>query len=173
MKRKVVLALLIIICFCLQGTLFRGLALGNIAPNLLIVITSSFGLMRGKKEGLVVGFFCGFLIDIFYGDVLGFYALVYMYIGYVNGFFNKIFYDEDIKLPMILITMSDFAYGLIIYIFLFLLRTRLDFGYYLIHIIIPEVIYTIVITIVFYRVLRAINRRLELKEKRSASKFVS
>lgn len=172
MNRKIVVTLLIIICFCLQCTLFKALSLGFIAPNLLIIITSSFGLMRGKKEGLIIGFFCGFLIDIFYGDVLGFYALIYMYVGYVNGFFNKIFYDEDIKLPIILITLSDFVYGYIIYLFLFLLRTRLDIIYYTIHIIIPEVVYTVVVTIVFYRVIRAINRKLESREKRSASKFV-
>lgn len=172
MNRKVVVTLLVIICFSLQCTLFKALSLGFISPNILIILTASFGLMRGKKEGLIVGFFCGFLIDIFYGDVLGFYALIYMYIGYVNGFFNKIFYDEDIKLPIILITLSDTVYGFIIYIFLFLLRTRLDFGYYLLHIIIPEVVYTVVVTIVLYRVIRAINRKLESKEKRSASKFV-
>lgn len=172
MNRKIVVSLLIIICFCLQCTLFKALSLGYITPNLLIIVTSSFGLMRGKKEGLVIGFFCGFLVDIFFGDVLGFYALIYMYIGYLNGFFNKIFYDEDIKLPMILITVSDLFYGLIIYIFLFLLRTRLDFVYYFSHIIIPEVVYTIVITVVFYRIIRAINRKLEAREKRSASKFV-
>jgi rod shape-determining protein MreD len=145
------------------------LSLAFIAPNLLIVVTSSFGFMRGKKEGLMIGLFSGLLIDIFYGDVLGFYALIYMYIGYVNGFFNKIFYDEDIKLPMVLITMSDLVYGLVIYVFLFLLRSRLDFGYYFIHIIMPEVIYTVVVTIVLYRIIRWMNRKLEVREKRSAS----
>lgn len=169
MNRKVVVTLLVIACFCFQCTLFQALSLAYIAPNLLIVVTSSFGFMRGKKEGLIIGFFAGLLIDIFYGDVLGFYALIYMYIGYVNGFFNKIFYDEDIKLPMILITLSDLFYGLIIYLFLFLLRTRLDFGYYFIHIIIPEVIYTVVVTIILYRIIRLINRKLELREKRSAN----
>lgn len=169
MNRKVVVTLLIIVCFCLQCTLFKALSLAFIAPNLLIVVTSSFGFMRGKKEGLIIGFFAGLLIDIFYGDVLGFYALIYMYIGYVNGFFNKIFYDEDVKLPMILITLSDLVYGVIIYLFLFLLRTKLDFGYYFIHVIMPEVIYTVVVTIVLYRIIRAINRKLEIREKRSAN----
>lgn len=169
MNRKVVVTLLVIACFCLQCTLFQALSLAFIAPNLLIVVTSSFGFMRGKKEGLIIGFFAGLLIDIFYGDVLGFYALIYMYIGYVNGFFNKIFYDEDIKLPMVLITLSDLTYGLIIYLFLFLLRTRLDFGYYFIHIIMPEVIYTVVITIILYRIIRSINRKLEVHEKRGAN----
>lgn len=160
MNRKVVVAILVAVCFCLQCTLFKALSLAFIAPNLLIVVTSSFGFMRGKNEGLIIGFFSGLLIDIFYGDVLGFYALIYMYIGYVNGFFNKIFYDEDIKLPMILITLSDLFYGLIIYVFLFMLRARLDFGYYLLHVIVPEVVYTVAVTIVLYRIIRWINRKL-------------
>ena len=101
-------ALLIIICFILQNTIFQTLALASISPNLLVILTSSIGLMRGKKEGMLVGFFCGFMVDIFYGDLFGFYALVYMYIGYLSGFFNKIFYDDDIKLPMLLISASEF-----------------------------------------------------------------
>ena len=161
-------ALLIIICFILQNTIFQTLALASISPNLLVILTSSIGLMRGKKEGMLVGFFCSFMVDIFYGDLFGFYALVYMYIGYLSGFFNKIFYDDDIKLPMLLISASEFLYSLIVYVFLFMFRTRFEFGYYLIHIIIPELVYTIVVTLFLYRIINGINRRLERREKRSA-----
>ena len=55
--------LMIIICFILQNTVFQALALASISPNLLVILTSSMGLMRGKKEGMLVGFFCGFLVD--------------------------------------------------------------------------------------------------------------
>ncbi len=158
--------LMIIICFILQNTVFQALALASISPNLLVILTSSMGLMRGKKEGMLVGFFCGFLVDIFYGDLFGFYALVYMYIGYVNGFFNKIFYDDDIKLPMLVISASEFLYSLIVYVFLFLIRTRFNFGYYFIHIIIPELVYTIVVTLFLYRLINGVNRKLEQPEKR-------
>ena len=86
MRRKITLAILILVCFLLQTTVFRSLEMGQVAPNLLIVLTISFGFMQGKKEGLMVGFFSGLLIDLFYGDVLGFYAMLYMYIGYLSGF---------------------------------------------------------------------------------------
>ena len=160
---------MIIICFILQNTVFQALALASISPNLLVILTSSMGLMRGKKEGMLVGFFCGFLVDIFYGDLFGFYALVYMYIGYVNGFFNKIFYDDDIKLPMLVISASEFLYSLIVYVFLFLIRTRFNFGYYFIHIIIPELVYTIVVTLFLYRLINGVNRKLEQLEKRRSA----
>lgn len=167
MKRIIADFLMIVLCFILQNTVFQTLALASISPNLLVILTASIGLMRGKREGMLVGFCCGFLIDIFYGNLFGFYALVYMYLGYMNGFFNKIFYDDDVKLPMLLIGASEFLYSLIIYVFLFLIRTRFDFGYYFIHIIIPELVYTIVVTIFFYRIINVVNRKLEKRTKRS------
>ena len=168
MKRVIAYFLMIILCFVLQNTIFQALALASISPNLLVILTASIGLMRGKKEGMLVGFLCGFMVDIFYGNLVGFYALVYMYLGHMNGFFNKIFYDDDVKLPMLLISASEFLYSLIIYVFLFLIRTRFDFGYYFIHIIIPELVYTVVATIFFYRLINGVNRRLEKRTKRRA-----
>ncbi len=120
----------------------------------------------------MIGFFSGLLIDLFYGGTLGFYAMIYMYLGYVNGFFRKIFFPEDIKLPIILITASDFICNLLVYFFQFLLRGRFAFPYYMIHIIIPELVYTIMVTVFLYFILLKINQKLEYMEKRSAGKFV-
>ena len=172
MRRVFTTALFIILCFLLQCTVFRALDFGGIVPNLLIVLTASFGFMRGEKCGLLIGFFSGLLIDIFFGSVIGFYALLYMYIGYANGKFSTIFYPEDIKLPIILILGSDFFSGIICYVILFLLRGRFDFRYYFMHIILPEIVYTIVVTLFLYPIILWTNRRLEQREKRSERKFV-
>ncbi len=172
MLRKVVMFIMITVCFILQNSVFNALSLGSVAPNLLIVLTSSLGFMRGKKSGMFTGLVCGLYVDIFFGSFIGFYALVYMYLGYINGFFHKIFYDDDIKLPMVLITASDFVYGLIIYVCLYLVRGRFDFTYYLLRIILPEVIYTLVITVLLYQLIRLINRKLMAVERRSERKFV-
>ena len=117
--------------------------------------------MRGRKEGMLVGFFSGLLIDIFFGTVLGPYALIYMTMGYINGFFHRIYYLEDVLLPMIMISMNDLIYNILIYLIYFLLRNRLDFGEYLITLILPEMLYTILITLFFYKLLVRINLRLK------------
>lgn len=171
MRRKIILFIIIALCFLLQTTVFRVLAFSNIGPNLLIIVVSAFGFMRGKKEGLWIGFFCGLLVDIFFGFYLGAYALLYMYIGYFNGMFQKRFYPDDIKLPMILIGSSDMICNLIIYFVMFFLRNRMKFWYYLSAVIIPEFVYTMVITIFLYFILLKINQSLEEHEKRRAIKF--
>ena len=128
MRRKIVLFFIITICFLLQTTVFQAITFANIAPNLLIIVVSAFGLMRGKKEGLIIGFFCGLLIDIFFGFYLGVYALLYMYIGYINGVFQKRFYPDELRLPMVMIGASDLVYNLVIYCVMFLMRRTFHFG---------------------------------------------
>lgn len=172
MKRLIVSFLLVTGCFVLQSTVFKAIAFAGIVPNLMIVLTASFGFMRGEKSGLLFGFFSGLLADIFFGNVIGLYAMIYMYIGYANGKFNRIFYPEDIKLPLGLILISDFVYGMLCYIILFLMRGRFHFTYYLVHIILPEMVYTIVVTLLFYPFVLWINKKLEDREQRSAKKFV-
>ncbi|MCM1430949.1 MAG: rod shape-determining protein MreD [Muribaculaceae bacterium] len=165
------LFIIITVCFLLQTTVFSALSFAGIAPNLLIIVVSAFGLMRGKKEGLWVGFFCGLLIDIFFGFYLGVYALLYMYVGYSNGFFQKRFFPDDIKLPMIMIGASDIVCNLVVYTIMFLLRGRFQFLYYLRTVIVPEFVYTMVVTIFLYFILLKLNQRVEVYEKRRAKKF--
>lgn len=172
MKRKVITFIIILVCFILESTLFHKLSFASIKPNLLIIVTASFGFMRGKKEGMFVGFVCGLFTDLFFGGVLGFYTLFYTVIGYTNGFFRRLFYDDDIKLPIALIAASECAYGLVIYICYHMLQGDFDFTYYLSHIIIPELVYTILVTLALYQIILHINKKLEAEEQRSASKFV-
>ena len=171
MPRKIVVFLIISICFVLQTTTLQTLSFANITPNLLIIVVASCGLMRGKKEGMCIGFVSGLIVDIFCGFYLGIYALLYMYVGYFAGFFQKRFYPEDIKFPLLISSASDLTLNLVIYLILFLTRSRYDFGYYFANIILPELVYTTIVTIFFYLILLKINQKLEAYEKRRAIKF--
>lgn len=172
MKRKLITFVIIVICFLLECTLFSHLSFASIKPNLLIIVTSSFGFMRGKKEGMAVGFVCGLFVDVFWGNALGFHMLLFAVIGYFNGSFRRLFFDEDIKLPIVLIGVSELIYGLVIYVCMYMLRGDFAFSNYLIHLILPELVYTILITLILYQIILHINKKLEAEEQRSASKFV-
>jgi len=163
--RKITVTILIIACFLLQSTVFRSLAFAGIVPNLLVILTASFGFMRGENEGLLIGFFSGILCDIFFGSVLGFYALILMYIGFLNGKFHRIFYPEDIKLPLALIIVSDITYSITCYLLLFLLRGNFNLFFYIKSVILPEAVYTILITCILYPVILKLNEKLEMIER--------
>lgn len=173
MKSKIVLFFTIIICFLLQCTVLHTISIGSITPNLILILCVSMGLMRGRKSGLWIGFFSGLLIDLFYGSLFGFYALIYMYVGYLSGYACRIYYDDDVKVPMTLVALLDLIYNICVYGLQFLLRGRLSFGTYLTRIIIPEVFYTAFLTFAVYRIFYYINYRfMAITRKESESIWV-
>ena len=172
MFRKLLMMVTILFCFILQSTVFPAISMGGVVPNIFIIIASTYGFMRDETEGLLAGFFCGILCDVFYGNILGFYALLYMMIGFINGKFSRIFYPEDIKLPMALITLSELSFSTVCYILLFLLNGRFNVLWYFMHLILPELIYTILVTLVLYPVILFVNQKLDAFERKRAKKFV-
>lgn len=172
MKRKVFTFLMVIICFLIQSTIMNYIQLGAVKPNLLLILVSSFGFIRGKKTGMCVGVLCGILSDVFWGGLLGFYMLIYALIGYINGMFRSWFYDEDIKLALLLVGMSELLYGVGIYVCRFMLKGEFEFFYFLSNIILPELVYTGLASLVLYQIIRHFNNKLETEEQRSASRFV-
>lgn len=172
MLRAIVTGLIVFIGFIMQVCVFPGVLPLEVMPNLLILLTAVSGFMGEEKAGLLVGFACGFLYDVFFCDIVGFHALIYMYIGFLNGKFSRIFYPEDIKLPLALITVSDLSYCLLNYVLSFLLRGRFDFGFYMFHIILPEMICTLLLTLFVYPVLLKLHKVLQKRERRSEQRFV-
>lgn len=164
MRRIITLALLIIFNFILQSTIFGFHNIGSISPNLMLILTMSFGIMRGRKEGMFVGFFCGFLADCMFSTVLGPYMFIYMIIGYVNGFFHRTYIVEDALLPLIVIVLDELAFNTAIYVVHFLLRNHLNFIDYITSIIIPETLSTALLTIIVYKLYVFINIKLKEKE---------
>lgn len=171
-KRILVMAVIIFAGFFLQYGVFANLPVIDTVPNILLIITVSFGFMKGKTQGMVIGFFCGLLMDIASMGAIGFHMIIYILVGYINGAFHQWMYSDYIVFPLIVTTLSSFLYGIYLYVFQFLIRNRLDFIYYLLHVILPEMIYTVILTSVIYQILAFINHKLEMTERRSATKFV-
>ena len=157
MKNKIVLFITIIVCFLLQCTIMDYISIGSITPNLPLILCVAMGLMRGRKVGLWTGFFSGLFIDLFYGSLFGFYALIYMYAGFFSGYAFRIYYDDDIKVPMALTAIMDLFYNLAVYGLQFFLRGRLGLFTYLYRIIIPEIFYTVFLTMIVYKFFYYIN----------------
>ncbi len=170
MKRIIVYFIEIILCFVLQSSLFHYIKLAGIMPNLLLILVVSTAYMRGRIPGLLIGFFSGLLVDLSFGSVIGLYSLIYLLIGYFFGFMNKYFSNDDVTLPLIFVAVGDFFYGFFYYIFEFLLRGRLNLFYYFRRFILPEMIYTVAVSVLLYKLLHLINHLLEHKAEEKPAK---
>ena len=126
MKRYISMFLIIILCFLLQTTLFQNLKIANVSPNLLIILISSYGFMYGRKFGMISGILCGIMSDFIYNDIIGIYILIYVLAGYINGSAHKLYFKDDMSIPVFAIALSDLFVNTLFYTFSFLLRGRLD-----------------------------------------------
>lgn len=164
-KRRISTVLIIIIGFLLWTTLFQSLELANVAPNILLILTVCYAYMRGRTSGLIIGFFCGILPDMMYGSVIGLYAFIFMTIGFLCGYCQKIYFTDNYILPCVLVGISDFIYGLYYFVTEFLVRGRLDFGFYFAHVIFPEMIFTMLVSVILFRLLNLLEKFLTGKRE--------
>lgn len=163
--RIIVYGCVVVGAFTLQTSVFHFFAMANITPNFMLVTVMAVGLMRGRKAGTAVGFFSGLLIDIFFGEYLGIYAFIYMIFGFINGFFHHMFYAEEVIFPIAMVAANDLIYGIVVYFFFYMMRSKWNFFAYFKSIIMPELIYTLLVSLVFYFVLLWADTRLQKLEK--------
>lgn len=150
------LFLVLAVSFAIQLTLTNTVMIAYITPNLLIIVVSAAGFLIGKKFGIITGFIAGLMMDVVSMSLLGFHALVFMIVGYACGYFKRLFFMDKYWVRLIIIGLSDIFYGFCSYVFLFLLRGRLNLFYYLRRVILAEAIYTVILAVIFFPLVKRI-----------------
>lgn len=163
--RIAITALIIFVNFILQTTLFPLFTIQGIFPNTALIIVTSYALLRGSKEGALVGVVTGFLMDVFFATAIGFHSALYPAIGFLFGRAQPNFYRENYLLPVIFCTISACIFEAVIYVIGFLFQGEGNLLYFLFSVLLPETVYTAVVTVPCYRILFGVNEWLELKEK--------
>lgn len=168
--RPIVLSILLIVMHVLESSLFQYIRISGVGPNFMIMIIVSFALLRGSKEGMVIGAGAGFLYDVSFGLHIGPTLLSYMLIGYVCGKFNRNFYRENFIIPFICTLGASLFYS-VINIIGFVLRGELAFRYFVKSIVVPELIYTITLSLIVYQLAYLLNEKIEEHERSSRNIF--
>lgn len=159
LKHILFVVLTILFCYIVQSVLLPLIAISAITPNLMLIAVVTFGFIYGEKKGILTGFICGLLCDIFFGPAPGYTALLYSLIGFICGHVRRLLYMQGIGFPIIAITVCDLFYGFLNFVFLFLIRNRIIFGQFFFEVMLPESIYTAVLGIVFYPLLMLIYEK--------------
>jgi len=166
LKKVLIFGISVYVLYILQTALFPYFELGGIVPNLLLVLTVFYGFMRNSREGMIAGFCCGLVLDFTTGLLFGVHILALLLIGFLNGFFRKIFFGDDVKLPILFTGISDLFYGLFMYFFFFVPRGSTHFSYFLMNVMIPEAVYTVMVAFVLYFVFSKIFERMDHDERK-------
>ena len=68
MRRVLLAGASVLLAFLLQNSILPLVPGLDVLPNLTLVVTVIYGFTCGKKIGMLVGLFCGILLDAFIGD---------------------------------------------------------------------------------------------------------
>lgn len=165
MIRVILVFLELIVCFLLQSTVMPAISLAGVVPDLLLILVITVAYTRGRIPGMLTGLAAGLLTDVCFGDMVGLCALFYLCIGYAAGYSQKIYDERDYMLPMLLMAAGEFLYSFAYYVAYFLLRSRTEFGYYFVHLILPRMVYTVLAAALLYPLFHGLHRLLVRREE--------
>ncbi len=148
----------------IQSTILNYIRIYDIKPNLIIVFTVSAAFLNGSVEGAIVGFFTGLAQDIISGKVIGFYALLGLYLGLAVGSINKRLYRENIFVVIFFTFISTIAYESAVFFLWFfgsIIRGQVNLLYPFKEIILPEAVYNSAISVFVHIFMIKLSKAIE------------
>ena len=164
MKKTIAIILLILsffIIYFLQSNFFTWFTIAGVQPNLFILFILFIGLFAGKKLGLVLGIILGLYIDIIIGRQIGITGIMLGIVGLIGEYLDKNFSKESRVTIMLMLAGCTVIYEVGCYIFnIITLSINLEILYF-IKILCIEVIYNLILVIIFYPLLQKLGHALE------------
>lgn len=130
-------------------------------PNLFVILILFIGMFMGKTLGIVYGIIFGLLLDIFIGKTLGITSIMLAVVGVIAIIFDKNFSKDSRIAIMIIVSISTIIYEIGIYILSHLIiNTDIELLAF-IRILLIEVIYNIILTIIIYPLMQLVGYDIE------------
>lgn len=143
-----------ILIYFLQVGFFSNLPIAGVVPNLFIILILYIGLFANSINAIVFGVIIGLFLDLLYGNTVGISAVMFCVVGYLGSYFDKNFSKENKATILLMAIGATFVYE-----FGFYSLNGLVLGYSFewlkfMKIIIFEIIYNSLITILLYPIIQ-------------------
>ena len=159
--RKIITVIGLIIVFLLlyflQVNIFSSYTIAGVKPNLFVIYVLFIGLFANQILGISLGVIFGLILDFLYGKSIGVSAVLFCVIGYLGAYFDKNFSKENKLTIIVMVAGATLIYEFGTY---FLNSIILEFQreyYYFIKIILIEILYNILLTIILYPLIQKVG----------------
>lgn len=158
---NIVLIIIAIIIYYLQSNFFTWFTIAGIKPNLFVVLVLFIGLFANRTLGTIYGMAIGLVIDFLIGTNIGIYTFSLGLIGFIAGIVDKNF-SKDSKMTMILmVTGATVIFEVMNYILNYMiLGINVEILNFII-ILVIEIIYNTVLTIILYPLIQKFGYYIE------------
>ncbi len=163
----VLLIIAFIIIYFLQANVFSNFTIAGIKPNLFIIFILIIGLFGNNFLSILFSVICGIWLDSLYSESIGITSAMFCLIGFMATWFDSLWSkDEKISIViMVFIATFIFEFGsyfLKSIIFDFEIEIKIFFK-----ILALEELYNILLTIIFFGLIKKLGYGMERKLKRT------
>ncbi len=176
MKKVLINIELILIAFFiyyLQSNFFNWFNIAGIMPSLFTIFILFIGLFSNKIMGTIYGIILGLMLDLLIGARLGVYAISLGLIGFLATILDKNFSKDSRMTIMLMVAGVTFIFEVVCYFlnFIFLKNNIEIFNF--IKILVIEIIYNLILTIILYPLIQKFGYYIEneYKENRLLTKY--
>ncbi len=168
MKKVVINIFLILIAyiiFFLQSNFFSWFNIAGIKPNLFIIYILFIGLFGNRVIGVTYGIIIGAVLDIIFNEKVGANLIGLSIIGVIATIFNKNFSKDSRITIMFMVLGSTVLFEIVSYFINYILFSINFEIFSFIKILVIEVIYNMLITIIIYPLIQKFGYYIENEYK--------
>lgn len=164
MKKILIHVALIMICivlYLLQTIFFTNFTIAAVMPNLFVIFMLYIGLYMGRSMGVIYGIMYGIFMDLWMGKNIGITSVCLAIVGLLGGIFDKNF-SKDSRITVLLMgAITTIVYEVVFCIIQYvILETNVDIIVFS-KILLIEVIYNILLIIIFYPLMKMTGYEIE------------
>ncbi|HEY3368166.1 MAG TPA: rod shape-determining protein MreD [Symbiobacteriaceae bacterium] len=145
-----VLTGIVVLAFLLQSVVSHYVAIQGIAPNFLLVIILTYGLLFGWPIGLGAGVLGGLLLDLTAGRFIGLHVLSLASVGLVAGLVEERVFKDNFLLAPVSGLVGSIASQLIVLVCLWLYGWQVPLWQTLRSTVFPAALYDMMLAILIY-----------------------
>lgn len=164
MKRTIInitLVVISIIIYYLQSNFFTWFNIAGIKPNLFVILALFIGLFANRTMGTIYSIVIGLIADFLIGNKIGITAVSLGMVGFLAGVFDKNFSKDSRMTIMIMVAGATLFFEALKYLLNYMfLSTSIEIFNFIV-ILIVEIIYNIIITIILYPLIQKFGYYIE------------
>lgn len=143
----------LLLLFFIHLLFYQYLVIGDVYPDLFLVLVVYSGLRLGPEAGTLAGFACGIIQDSFSYTYFGLHALVKTIIGFTIGKIRHAFFSNRYLVQWIIILVSKTVHDMLFY-GIYLARSDQSFWHHIVYNTLPSALYTSVLGLALFALFR-------------------
>lgn len=155
------------VVYFLQTNIFPLIPISKVYPNLFVIFILVIGLFGNNFLAILFGLISGLFIDLTYNEIVGITPAMLCLIGFIATWFDSLWSKDEKISIIIMVLLSTFIFELGAYFLKSLiLNFDIELGVFF-KILFWEEIYNVLLTIIFFGVIKKLGYIMERKLKRN------